>query len=90
MNTSFESEVSRYDAIIFFETAAASGDEISSNNPYRNETNDKAIEIDNKLREIWSKHDNFHLVSSTRSFIDKVATGVSTIQRVINEISTNR
>lgn len=85
MKTSIEEEFSRYDAVIFFETAAKSGESIRSNNPIRNESETTAIKIDNKLQNIWSKHPNFNLVGSSESFIKKVMFGIMTIENVIQQ-----
>jgi predicted ATPase len=86
MSSSLEKEIERYDAVIFFETAAKSGKEIKSNNPIRNESENRAIELDKKLREIWSRHPNFNFVGSSESFIKKVMFGISTIEGVIERI----
>ncbi|MFT6927202.1 MAG: putative ATPase [Psychromonas sp.] len=86
MNTSLSYELSRYDAVIFFETAAKSGQEIKSNNPVRNESAEKAIVLDQKLQQIWSQHSNFNLVSSSESFIKKIMFGITTIDNVIDKI----
>lgn len=85
MNTSIEEEFARYDAVIFFETAAKSGESIRSNNPVRNESENAAITIDNKLQKIWSKHPNFNLVGSSESFIKKVMFGIMTVENVIGQ-----
>jgi len=74
----------RYDAVVFFETAAASGDSISSNNPQRLETEKEAIEVDKALRVIWSKHPNYHFIPSGNSFVEKVTKGLTVIEKVIN------
>jgi len=86
MNTSLEKEIERYDAVIFFETAAKSGQSIRSNNPTRNESEQKAIALDKKLQKIWSRHPNYNFVGSSESFIQKVIFGISTIEDVINKI----
>jgi len=78
MNTEYQ----RYDAVIFFETAASSGQDIHSNNPYRSESDEQAIELDKKLQEIWRKHPNYHHVGSSISFIEKIVAGVNTIKQV--------
>lgn len=85
MNTTLEDELSRYDAVIFFETAAVSGESIRSNNPIRNESEQAAIAIDKKLQTVWSKHPNFNLVRSSESFIQKVMFGIMTIENVIEQ-----
>lgn len=86
MNTSLEKELLRYDAIIFFETAAKAGQAIKSNNPIRNESDQKAIDLDQRLQEIWSNHPNFNFVGSSESFIKKVMFGINTIENVIRTI----
>lgn len=86
MNTSLDDELSRYDAVIFFETAAKSGQEIKSNNPIRNESEERAIILDKRLQKIWSQHPNFNLVGSSESFIKKIMFGIMTIENVINQI----
>jgi len=85
MNTSLEEELARYDAVIFFETAAKSGESIRSNNPIRNESEQAAIELDNKLQRVWSQHPNFNLVGSSESFIRKVMFGIMTVENVIGQ-----
>ena len=86
MKTTLEYELNRYDAVIFFETAARSGAEIKSNNPIRNESEQAAIKLDNKLQKIWSQHHNYNFVASSESFIKKIMFGIETIEHVITEI----
>ena len=78
-----QTELAQYDAVIFFETAAKSGQSIHSNNPVRNESDQQAILLDDKLQEIWSQHPNFNLVKSSESFIQKVMFGIETIKKVM-------
>jgi thymidylate kinase len=89
INSSFEEELNSYSAVIFFETAAREGADITSNNPYRTEDNLKAIELDTKLKNIWDKHPNFYLIKSNEAFIDKVSCGVKTIQSVLRSLNTS-
>lgn len=84
-NTSFERELKNYDAVIFFETAAKMGGDISTNNPYRNESNEKSIELDHKLRKIWEKHPEFYLVKSEDSFVGKIMRGIDVIKCVLDK-----
>lgn len=83
MKTSFEEELKRYDAVIFFETAAKSGGDISTNNPYRNESEQEAIALDEKLKAVWENHPNFYLVQSQGSFIDKIMKGIDVLKKVV-------
>lgn len=85
IKSDFESELNSYDAVIHFETAAVDGQDITTNNPFRNESKEAAIELDNKLKEIWSVHPNFHIVESKGSFIDKIINGVKTIRMVVDQ-----
>ena len=85
MNTSLEDEFARYDAVIFFESAAKSGESIKSNNPIRNESENAAIIIDDKLQAIWSQHPNFNLIPSAESFVTKVMFGITTIEKIIEQ-----
>lgn len=85
LKTSFEKELSNYDAVIFFETAASNGNSINSNNPVRTESLKEAIELDKKLQKIWSKHPNYHFVPSSQSFIKKIMFGIMTIENVIEK-----
>ncbi len=86
IKSSFEAEIAEYDAVIFFETAARSGEPIKSNNPIRNESQDQAIALDKKLQDIWSKHPNYNFVGSSQSFIKKIMFGIMTIENVISTI----
>jgi predicted ATPase len=83
METTLEQELARYDAVIFFETAASNGNLISSNNPIRTESSKEACVLDKKLQQIWSKHPNYHFVKSSESFVKKIMLGIETIQDVI-------
>lgn len=90
MHTSLEEELLRYDAVIFFESAAKSGESIKSNNPIRNESEQSAIDLDNKLQAIWSKHPNFNLIHSSASFINKVMFGIKTIEKIMENYQEKR
>ena len=85
LDTILESELSRYDAVIFFETAAASHNEIiEDGNPYRTESMKEAVELDSKLKAIWSQHHNFHFIPNNRSFLQKVTEAIHCILKVID------
>lgn len=80
-----EKELKRYDAVIFFESGACSGSDLKSNNPFRNENSEEAKELDQKLKEVWSKHPNFHFIGSHESFISKVIAGLESIKNQISQ-----
>ena len=89
VGSDFETEIYEYDAVIFFETAAASKKPISSNNPIRTENEKQAIILDQKLQTIWSQHPNYHFVGSNESFIEKINFGINTIKCVIEKYKSN-
>ena len=85
INSSLENELKRYDAVIFFQTAAVVNESIDSNNPFRNETNEQAIFLDSKLERIWSQHTNFYKISSSNSFLEKIMSGIDVLKKVLGE-----
>lgn len=85
IHSNMEKELERYDAVIFFESGACSGSDVKSNNLVRNETTTEAKSLDHKLKEIWSKHPNFHFIGSHESFISKVIAGLETLKNQIAE-----
>src|SRR5512135_3538301 len=56
VGTTEAEELAHYDGVIFFETAAVGGIAVEGGNPARIESNAEAIELDRRLRAIWSKH----------------------------------
>jgi predicted ATPase len=76
MGTTFDTELQRYDAVVFFETAAVAGDSIEGGNPVRSETLDEAVALDARLRRLWSRHPRFSLVPHSSSFLHKITSGL--------------
>jgi hypothetical protein len=87
LGTSLEDELSRYDAVVFFESAAVAGLEVRSGNPVRVETTNEAAALDAKLRALWSRHPRFVLVPNNHSFIHKIGVGLVALQRVVHELN---
>ncbi len=85
MGSTYEEELARYDAVIFFESSAKEGEDVKSNNPYRIEGAQRAIELDKRLRSVWEKHPNFHFVPNNSSFMKKIAFGILTINSVLEK-----
>ncbi|HMR80514.1 MAG TPA: AAA family ATPase [Polyangiaceae bacterium] len=83
MGTSFEAELSRYDAVVFFETAARGGHAIEGGNPVRNEDLDEALALDDELRRLWQQHPRFYLVPHSRSFFEKITMGLAILQSLV-------
>lgn len=85
LNTTLEEQLGRYDAVIFFESAAVGDISIEGGNPARTENNEQARQLDMRLREVWSKHPNFHFVPHTTSFFAKLQDGLAQLQAIVDE-----
>lgn len=83
MGTTLQAELARYHHVIFFETAAVGGLSIASGNPARIETNTEALELDKRLRELWSQHPRFHFVPHGPSFLAKITSGLHTLTEIL-------
>lgn len=86
LQTSHEKELARYDAVLFFETAAVGGISIEGGNPMRIESIEAAIALDLKLKKLWSQHPNFVFVPHNTSFIKKVMSGLDELAKIVNQI----
>jgi len=84
--TTFEVEVARYGAVIFFQTAAIHGEDVKSNNPYRTEDSRTAVALDEKLQRVWARHPNFHFIPAQLSFMAKINHGLETIAGVLKQM----
>jgi predicted ATPase len=84
LNTQYEAELGRYDAVLFFETAAVGGIDIEGGNPIRNESIERAVELDRKLKGIWDKHPNFIFVPHDKSFIKKIMAGLGELSKLVS------
>lgn len=83
MGTTLEQELERYDAVVFFETAAVGGDSIEGGNPVRNETLAAAVDLDRRLRAVWSAHPRFFVIPHSRSFMQKIIAGLAILQSIV-------
>jgi predicted ATPase len=86
MGTSLEAELQRYDAVLFFESAAVGNHSIAGNNPVRTETHAEAAVLDRRLRAIWSKHPRFTFVKHRASFFQKITEGFEALSRIVAEL----
>jgi predicted ATPase len=87
VGTTLDTELARYDAVIFFETAARGGISIEGGNPVRNESIDEAVKLDGKLRALWSRHPRFTLVSHNPSFFKKISFGLAALEGVVTQLN---
>ena len=83
--TSLETELRRYDAVIFFETAAIGDLSIETGNPTRTESNAEAVALDTRLRELWMQHPRFILIHHNHSFMAKLFEGLHVLGELIRE-----
>jgi predicted ATPase len=84
LGTTMEAELARYDAVVFFETAAIAGLSIEGGNPVRCESLAQAIALDGRLRQLWSRHPRFILVPHSTSFLEKMVTAVGVLERLVD------
>lgn len=87
VGTKLETELRRYDAVIFFETAAVGGASIEGGNPMRNESLEEAVDLDDRLRALWSRHPQFVLVPNNRSFFKKISLGLAALESIVARIA---
>lgn len=86
--TSLDQELARYDAVIFFETAAVGGLDIEGGNPVRCEDTKTAVELDRRLRKLWMRHPRFVLVQHNPSFFKKITFGLASIESIVAQLET--
>ena len=87
MGTSESAELARYDAVLFFESAAAGGLTIEGGNPARIESQAEALRLDRQLRLVWSKHPRFFVVEHDASFLRKITAGLAALERIVGELA---
>jgi predicted ATPase len=72
MSTRWLDELSRYEAVLFLETAAARGLSIAEGNAVRVEDLSAACAIDRRLRDVWSVHRKFAFIACEADFSAKI------------------
>jgi predicted ATPase len=84
VGTTLDAELARYDAVVFFETAAVAGLSIEGGNPVRNESLSQAVALDGRLRELWQRHPRFTLVPHTTSFLKKIVGALGILEALVD------
>jgi predicted ATPase len=84
VGTTLGAELSRYDAVVFFETAAVAGLSIEGGNPVRSESLAQAVELDRRLRALWSRHPRFTLIEHDSSFLKKIVGALGVLERLVD------
>jgi hypothetical protein len=85
LGTTLDHELNRYNAVIFFESAAVGDISIEGGNPVRTESNAEARRLDIRLRELWSQHPNFYFVPHSASFFAKLQNGLVWLQEIMGD-----
>jgi predicted ATPase len=86
MGTTEEAELARYDAVLFFESAAVGGEPIEGGNPMRVESIEEAAAIDHRLRTAWGKHPQFVVVRHNPSFFRKITIGLAALESIVADV----
>jgi predicted ATPase len=86
MGTTEAEELGRYDAVLFFESAAVGGFAIEGGNPTRVESQGEALDLDGRLRTIWSRHPRFVLVAHDASFFRKITLALAALERMVVDL----
>jgi predicted ATPase len=87
LGTTVEAELARYDAVIFFETAAKGHISIEGGNPIRTEDEEQALALDARLRTIWQRHERFVLVPHSPSFFRKITFGLAALESLVAQLA---
>lgn len=90
VGTTREAALARYDAVIFFESAAVAGDSIEGGNAVRTESLDEAVILDRRLHEMWSAHPRFVFVPNNHSFFKKMTYGLAAIESIVAQLRRGR
>ena len=83
MNAQWETELARYDAVVFLETAAAGGLSIAFGNATRMEDHPAAVAIDRSIHAVWSRHPRFHHIAHELEFNVKLERGRSALEALL-------
>jgi len=86
MGTTEADALARYDAVIFFESAAVGGRPIEGGNPARIESIEEAARLDERLRAIWSAHPRFVVVPHCPAFIKKITLGLAALATIARDL----
>ncbi len=88
VNTSKEKEYSKYAAVIHLNSPTICNG-YNHDNPVRIETAEEASIIDRKIADVWKDHPNYHQVTSSSNFMDKIYATTTLIQNMLPECCRN-
>ena len=86
VGSTHDGELARYDAVLFFETAARGGQGFESENRFRTESQHEAVELDGRLRALWDDHPHFEVIPHTASFFRKMTTGLAILESLVAKL----
>jgi predicted ATPase len=90
LGTTLEQELRRYDAVLFFETAAVGNFSIETGNPVRIEGNREAVALDTRMRELWRHHPHYVHIHHNHSFMAKLFEGLHVLGELIDRFCAGR
>lgn len=85
MQTQWEAELERYDAVLFMESAAVGGLSIKSSNRTRIEDIETASLLDERLKQVWQAHPRFVHVPHAADFGVKIARAKELAESLLNK-----
>lgn len=87
MQTAWATELQRYDAVLFMESAAVGDLTASDNNPTRTEDLAAARSYNERLRAVWQDHPRFEYIPHARDFSAKIAQALTVAERLLDELA---
>lgn len=87
MQSECQSELDRYAAVLFMESAAVGGLSITSANRTRTEDLRTASELDARIRQVWQGHPRFHLIPHETDFVVKLARARQIAESVLQSFT---
>lgn len=88
LQTTQDTELSRYVAVIHMRTPSALGG-YDQSNPLRIENAEEAKAIDYKIEEVWQKHPNRYFVESSEDFLEKAKAAIRLIEKELPSCCKN-
>ena len=88
LDTTLDDELARYDAVLFFETAALGGLQIEGGNPVRNESLQQAVALNDRLKALYSQHPRFVVVPHSPSFFEKISLALAALDGFVETLQS--
>ena len=85
IGTTLEAEYKRYRAVIHLGSAAALGEKYFAGDDIRQETIDRALEIENALKKVWGNHPEYYFVQAETDMDRKFDYFIKIMKQFINK-----